>query len=282
MKKIILATGLSLLLLQIPVAADVLKNSLTNILNDKNSVGMVNLDNLSINGKRQPTTNFKKRSPNTIISTVKGYKIRKKEADAFLTKVTKGKVKDYDRLPKKQRKIVIQELLKIHTLKNKKSRPSSAVIATINGVEIIKKDADTFLESMTEGRVKDFDTLDKQQQTLLLSDLAKPIVLKSIVETDLTTEEKDGILRQMWLEKQKQNITISSDEMLALYEKKKQKSLSIDPNAVIPPYLTIGNQLKSELLENKITHKIMKNVKIEINMDDNSSEDVNKSSLKIN
>ena len=279
MKKIILATGVSLLLLHNPVAADLLKNSLTNILNTKDSVGMVNLDNLSINGKRLPQTNLKKRSPNTIISTAKGYKIRKKEADAFLTKVTKGKVKDYDRLPKKQRKIVIQELLKIHTLKNKKTRPSNTVIATVNGVEIIKKDADDFLKSMTAGRVDNFDTLDKKQQEQLLSDLAKPIVLKYIAEAELTREEKDGILRQMWLEKQKHKITISNDEMMALYEKKKKKSLAINPNAVIPPYLTIGDQLKSELLENKITQKLMKDVIIDIKMDNNSSEDGNRSSL---
>jgi len=281
MKKIILATGVSLLLLHNPVAADLLKNSLTNILNTKDSVGMVNLDNLSINGKRLPQTNLKKRSPNTIISTAKGYKIRKKEADAFLTKVTKGKVKDYDRLPKKQRKIVIQELLKIHTLKNKKTRPSNTVIATVNGVEIIKKDADDFLKSMTAGRVDNFDTLDKKQQEQLLSDLAKPIVLKYIAEAELTREEKDGILRQMWLEKQKHKITISNDEMMALYEKKKKKSLAINPNAVIPPYLTIGDQLKSELLENKITQKLMKDVIIEIKMDNNSSEDGNRSSLNM-
>jgi len=281
MKNMILAMGLSLLVIQTPLAADALKNSLTNILNDKNSVGMVNLDNLSINGKPKPTTHFKKRSPNTIISTVKGYKIRKKEADAFLNKVTKGKVKDYDRLPKKQRKIVIKELVKIHTLKNKKSRPSTAVIATVNGVNIIKKEADNFLKRMTSGKVKDFDKLDKKQRKLLIRDLARPIVLKSEVDMNLTTEERDGILRQVWLEKQKSSIKVTNDEMLALYEEKKSQSLAVNPNAVIPAYLTIGKQLKSEVIEKKITQKLMKDVKIEINFDDHSTEDSNKSTTVI-
>jgi len=274
MKKKILLMGLSLLVLHSPMSADVLKNSLTHILNDKSSVGMVNLDNLSINGKPKPNT-FKKRSPSTIISTIKGYKIRKKEADAFLNKVTNGKVKDYDRLPKKQRKVVIKELLKIHTLKNRKSRAPNVVIATVNGVNIVKKDADDFLQRMTAGKVNDFDTLDSNQQKLLIGDLAKPIVLKSIVETNLTREEKDGILRQLWLEKQKQNIDVSSDDMLALYEAKKAKSLSANPNAVIPEYLAVGEQLKSELIEKKITQKLMKDVKIEINFDNKTSEDLN-------
>jgi len=279
MKKTILLMGLSLLVLHTPMSADVLKNSLTHILNDKSSVGMVNLDNLSINGKTKPNT-FKKRSPNTIISTIKGYKIRKKEADAFLNKVTNGKVKDYDRLPKKQRKVVIKELLKIHTLKNKKSRAPNVIIATVNGVNIVKKDADIFLKRMTAGKVKDFDTLDSNQQKLLIGDLAKPIVLKNIVETNLTREEKDGILRQFWLEKQKQSIDVSSDDMLALYEAKKAKSLATNPNAVIPEYLTVGEQLKSELIEKKITQKLMKDVEIEINFDNNTSEDLNRTSLR--
>jgi len=278
MKKMILAMGFSLLVLHTPIAADVLKNSLTNILNDKSSVGMVNLDNLSINGKPKPASNFKKRSPNTIIATVKGYKIRKKEADAFLKKVTKGKVKDYDRLPKKQRKVVIKELARMNTLKNMKSRPSTAVIATVNGINIIKKEADSFLKKMTAGKVKDFDKLDKKQRKLLISDLARPLVLQSVVETNLTVEEKDGILRQAWLEKQKRTMEVTSDEMLSLYNDKKTKALALNPNAVIPPYLTLGEQLKSEMIEKKITQKLMKDVNIQINLDNNLSEDSNISS----
>ncbi|MCF6244050.1 MAG: hypothetical protein L3J43_03325 [Sulfurovum sp.] len=277
MKKMILTMGISLLVIQSPIVADRLKNSLTNLLNDKNSVGMVNLDNLSINGKPKPTTNFKRRSPNTIISTYKDYKIRKKEANAFLNRVTKGKVKDYDRLPKKQRKIVIKELVKIYTLKNKTSRPDTAIIATVNGVDVIKKEADDFLNKMTAGRVNDFDKLDEKQQKLLMNDLAKPIVLKLVVENNLTVEEKDAVLRQVWLDKEKAAIDVSSNEMLALYEEKKKKSLAANPNAVIPEYLTIGRQLKSEMIEKKISQKLMHNVKIEINFDDNSSTDSNSS-----
>jgi uncharacterized protein YbjQ (UPF0145 family) len=279
MKKMIFVIGVLLLILSSPIAADALKNSLTNILNDKSSssVGMVNLDNLSINGKPNPSANFKKRPPNTIIATVKGYKIRKKEADAFLRKVTKGKVKDYDKLPKKQRKMVIEELVKIDKLKNKKTRKPTDIIATVNGVEIIKQEADNFLKTMTNGRVKDYDLLSEEQQKLLIGDLAKPILIKSAAKRDLTNEEKDAILRQVWLDKQKQKIDVTSDEMLALYEEKKAKSLAINPNAVIPEYLTIGKQLKNELIEKKITEKLMKDVIIKINFENNASKDLNDS-----
>jgi hypothetical protein len=161
MRKVLLTVGLHFLLSNTFVVADSLKNSLTNMMHEKKStMGMVNLEGMSISGKSRLRSekHFKKsRSPNAIIATVKGYKIRKKEADAFLKKVTKGKVRDYDRLPKKQRRIVIQELSKIHAQPHIKSRPETAVIAVVNGVQIFKKEANTFLKRVTSGKVKDFD-----------------------------------------------------------------------------------------------------------------------------
>ena len=63
-----------------------LKNSLTNILNEKDtSPSMVNLSNLNINGKAKPVQNVPKtRSSKAVVATVNGHKILKKEADAHL------------------------------------------------------------------------------------------------------------------------------------------------------------------------------------------------------
>ncbi len=272
MKTSIFSVGLILLQIHTCLVADALKDTLTNLLDEKNSVDMVSLDNLSITGKSGSRVHFKKRSANTVIATVKGHKIRKKEADTFLKEVTKGKVNDFDRLSEKQRRQVIKELVKIYELKHRKSRPPTAVVATVNGVDISKKEADSFLSRVTAGKVKDFDKLDKKQQKLLITDLAKPIIVKQEAYKQLTKKEKEGVLRQVWLEKQKSSIEVSSDEMLALYEEKKTQSLAINLNAVIPPYLSIGKQLKNEIIEKKITQKLMKDVEIEILDDHNQSK----------
>jgi len=107
MTKIFMLLGLSLGLVISSASADDLKNSLTNMLNTKETSGMVDLGNINLDAKpKQPKT----RSSNTVIATVNGHKIIKKEADNYLAQRTQGKVTDFDRLPPEQRPRLIQEL----------------------------------------------------------------------------------------------------------------------------------------------------------------------------
>ena len=112
MKKYLVVLSLSLGLLVNSVSADALKNSLTNMLNEKDtSPSMVNLSNLNINGKSEPVQQeIKTRSSKAVVATVNGHKILKKEADAHLKKRTQGKMSNFDHLPKKQRLRHIQEM----------------------------------------------------------------------------------------------------------------------------------------------------------------------------
>ncbi|MEY3090251.1 MAG: hypothetical protein RL113_567 [Pseudomonadota bacterium] len=87
--------------------ADALKNNLTNMLQEKETPAMVNLNQLNLNATpKKPKT----RSSNTVIGMVNGKKIIKKEADGYLKERTQGKVTDFDILPAKQRKQLVQEL----------------------------------------------------------------------------------------------------------------------------------------------------------------------------
>ena len=91
-------------------SADGLKNSLTNLMNKKDTTpGMVDLSRLDVNAKphmQQPKT----RSSKAVVALVNGKKIIKKDADAYISKRTKGQVKDFDLLPKKQRIRLVQEM----------------------------------------------------------------------------------------------------------------------------------------------------------------------------
>jgi hypothetical protein len=89
------------------VEADALKNSLSNMIHEKETMpAMVDLNRLD-----KPVAQVKKtRSPKSIIAIVNGHKIRKEEADNYLKERTEGKVTDVDQLPKEQRKRLIQEL----------------------------------------------------------------------------------------------------------------------------------------------------------------------------
>jgi len=111
MKNTFMLVGLSLGLTLSSLSADALKNSLTNMLNEKETPSMINLDNVSLDPKDKPVQKVRKtRSAKTEIATVNGHKIIKKEADTYLKQRTKGKVTDFDYLPSDQRSRLIQEL----------------------------------------------------------------------------------------------------------------------------------------------------------------------------
>ena len=107
MRKTFMLLGLSLGLLISTAYADDLKNSLTNMLNTNETSGMVDLGNINLDAK---PVKKKSRSDKTVIATVNGHKIIKKEADNYLKQRTQGKVTDFDSLPPEQRSRLIQEL----------------------------------------------------------------------------------------------------------------------------------------------------------------------------
>lgn len=273
MKKILFTLGLTSIFCVGSLSADPLKNSLNNLLNEKDSTGMVNLNGVGVGAKPRPQVAKpvrKSRPGSAVIGHYNdGKPVRKKEANEYLKKATKGKINDLDLLPKKQRLMVLKDLQKIYAMENFKSRPADTVVATVNGKEIIKKEADGFLNKITGGKVKDFDRLDKKQRLALIEDLARPMVIKDAIEANLTEEEKEVIFKQMWLEKQKATIEVSSEEMLALYEIKKKKTLAVNPQAQVPHFMSLGDSLKNEILEKKMMLNLMKDVNISINYDSN-------------
>lgn len=274
MKKILTVSVVTMCLTH-GLQADALKNSLSNIMSENDSTGMVNLNGININGKPKrvaPKKVAKKTRPGSaIIGHYEENKpVYKKEADKYVKKVTKGKITDIDFLPREQRLLILKDLQNIYKAKYFKSRKPTAVIATVDGENIYKKDADTYLKEVTSGQLKDFDRLDENQRFALVNDLARSFVINTNVSMDITQMEKDEIFKQMWLEKQRKTIDVSSDEMLTLYEYKKKQTLANNPQAVIPQYMSIGQKLKNEIIENKIMNNITKDINITIFYDDNN------------
>ena len=111
MKKFLILSGVSVALMVSPMYADALKNSLSNMLNEKDTSSMVDLDSINLNGKPKPVQKVAKtRSATTVIAIVNGHKLIKKDADEYLNQRTQGKVTNSDSLPPEQRSRLIQEL----------------------------------------------------------------------------------------------------------------------------------------------------------------------------
>ena len=204
MKKYLLVTSLSLGLLVNSVSADALKNSLTNMLNEKETSSMVNLSGISVDGKPKGIPELQKsRSAKAVVATVNGHKVLKKEADAHIKKRTQGKITDYDRLPEEQRLRIIEEL-------------------------------------------------------------SLPILALDSAQKELSAQDKGSLYTNIWMQKEASKLKITDEQVQAVYDQLKQRAVESNNTASIPVFDSIKDKLKSQMIEKKIIDKLMKDVKIKV------------------
>ncbi len=205
MKKYLVVLSLSLGLFVSPVSADALKNSLTNMLNEKDtSPSMVNLSNLNINGKAKPVQNVPKtRSSKAVVATVNGHKILKKEADAHLKKRTQGKMSNFDHLPKKQRLRLIQEM-------------------------------------------------------------ALPVLALDSAQKELSVEEKEAVYSRLWMQKEVLKIKITDEQVKKIYDQLKQRSEENNTTANIPAFESVKDKMKLQMKDKQMVGNLMKDVEIKV------------------
>jgi len=200
MTKIFMALGVSSALMMTSVSADDLKNSLTDMLNTKETSGMVDLGNINLDGKpKQPQT-----------------------------------------------------------------RSSKTVIATINGHKIIKKEADSYLKQRTQGKVTDFDHLPPEQRSRLIQEMSLPIIVLDAAEKELSEEEKQAVYTRIWVQKEARKINVTDEEALKVYDQLKQQAQENNATQNIPPFESIKDRLKTQIIEKNLVDKLMKDVKIEV------------------
>lgn len=205
MKKIFTFLGLSIGLCATSVYADDLKNSLTNMLNEKETTpSMINLDNVSLDPKKKPV----------------------KQA--------------------------------------MKTRPSKAVIATVNGQNIIKKEADTYLKQRTQGKVTDFDLLPRDQRARLIQELALPVVVAGAAKKELSEEEKQAAYARAWMQREARKVNVTDEQAMEVYTQLKQKSQENNTTKLIPPFESIKDRLKIQIIEKTVIDTLMKGAEIKV------------------
>jgi len=200
MTKMFMALGVSSALMMTSVSADDLKNSLTDMLNTKETSGIVDLGNINLDGKS----------------------------------------------------------------KKPKTRSSKTVIAMVNGHKIIKKEADSYLKQRTQGKVTDFDRLPPEQRSRLIQELALPIIVLDAAQKELSEEEKQSVYAHAWMQKEVGKISVSDEEALTLYNQIKQKAQENNTTQNIPPFESIKNKIKMQIMEKTLYDQLMKDVKIEV------------------
>jgi len=205
MNKYLVVLSLSFGLVVNTVSADALKNSLTNMLNEKDtSPSMVNFGNLDINGKPKPVQ------------------------------------------------------------KVRKTRSSKAVVATINGHKILKKEADDHLKKRTQGKMSNFDLLPKKQRLRLIQEMSLPVIALDTAKKELSAKEKEAILSRIWMQKEAAKIKINDEQVKEVYDQLKQRSEENNETKKIPTFESIKDRMKLQMIDKQMVSNIMKNVEIKV------------------
>jgi len=204
MKKMCVFVGVTLGLVVSSASADALKNSLTNIMNEKDTPSMVDLGNINLNAKPRPVK------------------------------------------------------------KVRKTRSAKAVVATVNGHKILKKETDAYLSQRTGGKVKNFDNIPANQKTRLIQEMSLPILVADAANKGLSDVEKEAIYTRIWMQKEAMKTKISDDQVLEVYKQISQEAKDNNNTANIPEFDAIKDKLRIQMIEKTIIGKLMENIKIEV------------------
>jgi hypothetical protein len=145
-----------------------------------------------------------------------------------------------------------------------KKRSNKAVVATINGKKVIKKDADAYLKQRTNGKVENFDLLPKKQQKRLIEEMALPIVITKVASDELSEEEKLSAYTRTWMRKKAATIEVTDEELLEVYNQMKQKSIDNNVTMSFPEFDMIKDKLKMQIIERTIVGELLKTAKFQI------------------
>ena len=146
----------------------------------------------------------------------------------------------------------------------KKRRSAKTVIATVNGQEIIKKEADAYLKQRTQGKVTDFDSLPPEQRSRLISELALPVIVLDAAKKELSDEEKQAVYTRTWMQKEARKINIADEQALQVYNQLKQQAQDNNATEDIPPFESIKDKLKIQMIEKTLVGRLTKDAKITV------------------
>ncbi len=186
------------------VSADALKNSLTNMLNEKDTSSMVDLSSISLNRKPKPVAQVKE------------------------------------------------------------TRSAKAIVATVNGYKILKKEADAHLEKRTQGKMSNFDLLPKEQRLRLIQEMSLPILALDSAQKELSVKEKGSIYTRMWMQKEVLKIKVTDEQVKEVYDRLKQQAQENNSTKDMPAFEKVKSKMKSKIIEKQVIGKLMKDVEIKV------------------
>jgi hypothetical protein len=145
-----------------------------------------------------------------------------------------------------------------------KTRSSKAVVATVNGTKIIKKDADAYLGERTKGQVSNFDLLPKEQRIRLLQEMSVSQLAGDAAQKELTQQERSAIYTRIWMQKEAVKNPVTDAQIQKVYDDLKKRAVETNSTKPIPEFETIKANMKMKLTEQGIVDSLMKDVNVTV------------------
>ena len=148
--------------------------------------------------------------------------------------------------------------------KMRKTRSSKAVVATVNGHKVLKKEADAHLKKRTQGKISNFDHLPKKQRLRIIEEMSLPILALNSAKKELSSKEKENIFSRIWMQKEASKIKITDEQVKEVYDQLKQRSEENGETNKIPAFESIKDKMKLQMIDKQMVSNLMKNVEIKV------------------
>jgi len=135
---------------------------------------------------------------------------------------------------------------------------ADTIVGTIDGMPVTKAEAENTLKALSQGKMT-YDKLPPNGKKQLLEVIAPSKIAAKKAAKELTQEEKDAALSNLWIQKKISQTTVSDKEVKDFYDKVKKASK--EP-AKLPALDQVKDRIRAQLKQEKAIQNIIKNAKI--------------------
>ncbi len=140
---------------------------------------------------------------------------------------------------------------------------SAQTAGTVNGMEISVEEANKALNVISRGQAT-WEKISTQQKEQVLKMIAPSKLAAVQAKKELTKEEKDIALSNLWMQKKISETKISDEEAKKSYEKMKAAAKKANPKKEFPPYASAEKSIKMKMAQEKVVGDLMKDAKIKL------------------
>jgi len=134
---------------------------------------------------------------------------------------------------------------------------------TINGIEVSVEEANKALNLISRGQAT-WDKITQQQKEQVLKMIAPSRLAAVKAKKELSEEEKNIALSNMWMQKKISHTEISDDEAKKAYEQLKEAAKKANPKKEFPSFEAAKKSIKMKMAQEKVVGDLMKDTKIKL------------------